>query len=118
MKRPTAVTILGGLFIVAGMVGLVYHLRERPLEPRIVLISLIRVLAIVGGIFVLRGRSWARWLLVVWLGFHVVVSAFHSLSEALAHAALLLLVGYFLFWPPAGRYFQSSPPAAGDSGPR
>ena len=118
MKRPIAVTILGGLFIVAGTVGLVYHLRERPLEPQIVLVSLIRVLAIVGGVFVLLGRSWARWLLLIWLGFHVGVSAFHSLSEALAHAALLFLLGYFLFWPPAGRYFQSSPSTAGDSGPR
>jgi len=39
MKRPIAVTILGGLFIVAGTVGLVYHLRERPLEPQIVVVS-------------------------------------------------------------------------------
>lgn len=118
MKRPIAVTILGGLFIVAGTVGLVYHLRERPLEPQIVLVSMIRVLAIVGGIFLLLGHSWARWLLLVWLGFHVVVSAFHSLSEALAHAALFLFVGYFLFWPPASRYFRSSPSTAGDAGPR
>ena len=118
MKRPIAVTILGGLFIVAGTVGLVYHLRERPLEPQIVLVSAIRVLAIVGGIFLLLGHSWARWLLLVWLGFHVVLSAFHSLSEASAHAALLLLVAYFLFWPPASKYFQSSTSTAGDAGPR
>jgi len=118
MKRPIAVTILGCLFIVAGTVGLVYHLRERPLEPQIALVSAIRILAIVGGIFLLLGHSWARWLLVVWLGFHVVVSAFHSPSEALAHAALLFVVGYFLFWPPASKYFQSSPSIADDAGPR
>jgi hypothetical protein len=43
MKRPIAVTVLGGLFIVAGTVGLVYPLRERPLEPQIVLVSVIPV---------------------------------------------------------------------------
>jgi hypothetical protein len=118
MKRPIAVTVLGSLFIGAGTVGLVYHLRERPLEPQIALVALMRVLAIVGGVFVLLGRSWARWLLLIWLVFHVVLSAFRSLSEVLAHAALLLLLGYFLFWPPASRYFQSSPSNADDAGPR
>ena len=96
MKRPIAVTILGCVFIVAGVVGLAYHLSDRPLEPHIVLISLVRMLAIVGGIFLLLGHGWARWLLLVWLGFHVAVSALHSVSEALAHAALLIVVGYFL----------------------
>jgi len=43
MKRPIAVTVLGGLFIVAGTVGLVYPLRERPLEPQIVSVSVIPV---------------------------------------------------------------------------
>jgi hypothetical protein len=33
MKRPLPVTILGCLFIVAGVVGLAYHLSERPLDP-------------------------------------------------------------------------------------
>jgi hypothetical protein len=55
------------------------------------------VLAIVGGIFVLLGHRWARWLLLAWLLFHVVVSAFHSLSEALAPAVLLILVAFFCF---------------------
>jgi len=47
MKRPITVTVLGGLFIVAGTVGLVYPLRERPLEPQIVLVSVIPVLRFV-----------------------------------------------------------------------
>jgi hypothetical protein len=39
MKRPLPVTVLGCLFIVAGLVGLAYHLSERPLEHRIVVVS-------------------------------------------------------------------------------
>ncbi len=109
MKRPLPVTILGFLFIVAGLVGLVYHLFERPLEHQIVLVSIVRMIAIVGGIFLLMGYNWARWLTLVWLAFHVVVSAFHSLSESLAHVVLLMIAGYFLLGRPASKYFESAP---------
>jgi hypothetical protein len=109
MKRPLPVSILGCLFIVAGLVGLVYHLSESPLDHWIVLISTIRILAVVGGVYLLMGRGWARWLLLAWLAFHVVVSAFHSLSESIAHVVLLMVVGYFLLGPPASKYFQSAP---------
>jgi len=108
LTRPFAVTFLGLLFIVAGLVGLTYHLGQRPLEPWIVPVSLVRLLVIIGGIFLLLGRSWARWLLVVWLAFHVAVSAFHSISETLAHLVLLAMVSYFLFTPPASGYFEQS----------
>jgi hypothetical protein len=112
MGRPLSVTILGCLFIVAGSVGLIYHLSDRPLEPGIVLISLVRILAIVGGVFLLLGHGWARWLLLVWLAFHVGISAMHSISQSLAHLVLLIAVGYFLLTPPASKYFQSSLPAS------
>jgi hypothetical protein len=109
MKRPISVTMLGFLFIVAGLVGVAYHLCERPADPAIVLITFIRIVAVVGGVFLLRGHSWARWLLVGWLAFHVV-SALHSLSEMAAHGVLLIVVAYFLFTPPAAKYFQPAPP--------
>ncbi|MEX2235582.1 MAG: hypothetical protein WD824_25710 [Cyclobacteriaceae bacterium] len=59
MKRPLAVTIIGWLFIAAGTVGFVYHLRE--LTPRDLFsndaawVLLMRLLAIVAGILILRG---------------------------------------------------------------
>lgn len=109
MKRPLPVTILGCLFIVAGLVGLAYHLSERPLDHWIVLISIVRIIAVVGGVFLLMGHAWARWLMLAWLVFHVVVSAFHSLSESVAHVVLLMVVAYFLLGPPASKYFQSRP---------
>ncbi len=110
MKRPVVVTILGVLFIAAGLVGLAYHLSERPVDRWIVLVSFIRILAIVGGVFLLMGHNWARWLLVAWLAFHVAVSAFHSVSEMAAHAVLLMAVAYFVFTPPGSKYFQAAPP--------
>jgi len=109
MKRPLPVTIIGGLFIVAGLVGLVYHLSESPLDHWIVLISFVRIIAVVGGVFLLFGHNWARWLMLAWLAFHGVVSAFHSLSQFMPHVVLLMAVGYILLRPPASKYFQSAP---------
>jgi len=60
----------------------------------------------VAGVFLLRGARWARWLVLAWLAFHVVVSALNSLSDAMAHVVLLLVVGYFLLGPPASKYFS------------
>jgi uncharacterized membrane protein HdeD (DUF308 family) len=110
MKRPFEVTFIGCLFLVAGTVGLVYHLSDRPVDHWIILIAAVRILAIVGGVFLLLGRNWARWLLLVWLVAHVVISAFNSVSETLAHAALLAVIGYFLLWSSAAKYFQSVRP--------
>jgi hypothetical protein len=109
MKRPLPVTILGCLFIVVGLVGVVYHLSESPLDRWIVIISIVRIIAVVGGVFLLMGHNWARRLILAWLAFHVVVSAFRSLAESIAHVALLMVVGYFLLRPPASKYFQSAP---------
>ena len=80
MKRPWAVTVLGLLFMVAGLVGLFYHVTTEKFGWGLILVLLLRVLAVVGGIFLLLGRSWARWLTVGWLAIHVVVSAFDSLD--------------------------------------
>lgn len=109
MKRPIPVTLLGALFMVAGLVGIAYHLSERPADSSIIPITFVRILAVVGGVFLLMGRNWARWLVVGWLAFHVVVSAFHSMSEMAAHAVLLIVVAYFLFTPPDSKYFQRLP---------
>jgi uncharacterized membrane protein HdeD (DUF308 family) len=110
LKRPFAVTFLGCLFIGAGLMGLIYHLSDRPLEQGIVWISAIRLLAVIGGVLLLTGQGWARWLLLMWLAFHVVVSALHSYSEAAAHLVLLLVIAYFLLTPPAATYFKISLP--------
>ncbi len=89
-----------------GLIGLLYHLTERPPGRWIALISFIRILAIVGGIFLIKGHNWARWLLLAWLALHVGISAFHSPSETAAHAVLFIVIAYFLFTPPASKYFQ------------
>ena len=116
-RRPISVTILSCVILAAGAVGLVYHLQEfnlqRPFEKDTLWVLVLRVLAIVGGIFMLRGRNWARWLTLAWIGFHVCLSFFHSAREVAAHAVLLAVFAYFLLRKPASSYFCRVPAAAG-----
>jgi len=110
-KRPLSVTIIGCLLAATGAIGLVYHLKElkpqHPFQYDIVWVSLVRLAAIVAGVFMLRGSNWARWLALVWMLFHVVLSAFHSLQEFLVHALLLAVFAFFLLRPPANGYFRA-----------
>jgi uncharacterized membrane protein len=109
MKRPFTITFLGSLFIVVGLISTIYHLSTSPLDYWMVPVSLVGITAIVGGIFLIKGRDWARWLMLSWLAFHVFVSALHSLSGTMAHLLLLIAVGYFLLTPPDSKYFGSAP---------
>ena len=108
MKRPFSVSFLGCMFIVAGLVSLFYHLLRDRLDYWTLPISLVGILAIVGGVFLLKGRNWARWLVLAWLTFHVAVSALNSMSRSVAHIVLLIAVAYFLLTPPDSRYFKSA----------
>jgi uncharacterized membrane protein HdeD (DUF308 family) len=110
MQRPFQVTLLGWLFIVVGIVSTAYHLWKGALDRWTIPILLVGVVAVVAGVFLLRGARWARWLLLAWLAFHVAVSALDSLSVALPHAVLLLVVGYVLLGPPTSRYFRQGQP--------
>jgi len=111
-KRPLSVTVIGCIFIAAGVIGFAYHVPEfkslRPFPNEIVWGLLVRLLAVLGGVFVLRRHNWARWLLLAWIGFHVVLSAFHSWSELIVHAVVFVVVAYVLFRPRASAYFRGA----------
>ena len=111
-KRPPSVTVISCLFAAAGVIGLAYHLTEfkalHPFQYDIVWVVLVRLIAIVCGVYMLRGSNWARWLTLVWIAYHVILSAFHSLSELAAHTLLLCVVAYFLFRPQASAYFRGA----------
>ncbi len=110
--RPVAVTIIGVLFVVAGAVGLIYHFSEFQAHPphayELVWIPLVRAIAIVCGVYILRGHNWARWLALGWMGYHVVLSAFHAALQVAIHAVFLAALAYFLFRPRATRYFRGA----------
>jgi hypothetical protein len=111
-KRPRSVTVISWLFVAAGAIGLAYHATEfkaqRPFQYEVVWVCLVRLLAILCGVFMLRGRNWARWLLLVWIAYHVILSAFHSLSELVVHSLLFAVVAYFLLRPQASAYFRAT----------
>lgn len=109
MKRPFQVIVIGWLFIAVGLLSLAYHLIKNPFDRWAFPIVLIGITAIVGGIFLLRGRGWARWLILAWLAFHVAVSALNSLSISMAHFVLMIAVGYSLLMPPTSKYFKPAP---------
>ena len=108
MKRPLSVTLISYLFIIAGAAGIIYHaseLKEIVNRPEVIWVLAVRLLAIVGGVFALRGANWARWLLVAWIGYHVILSFYHSTAELAMHAALTVVVLTALFYKAANAYF-------------
>jgi hypothetical protein len=111
-KRPLSVTLIGLLFVFAGAGGVAFHAGEfrtaGPIQYDLLGVTLVRVLAIVGGIYLLRGSSWARWLLIAWLAFHVVVSAFHSAGETIMHGVLLAAIALLLFRRSATAYLRGA----------
>jgi hypothetical protein len=111
-QRPLSVTIVSWIYLVTGIGGIAAHAREfNPhhffqLDP--ILPLTVRLLAIVAGIFMLRGHNWARWLAIMWIGYHVVCGSMQSLRAGVFHAVLFAMFAYLLFRPAANRYFQSS----------
>ncbi len=95
-----------------GVVGLVYRATEfkaeRPFQTDVIWICLVRLVAILGGALLLHGHNWARWLLLVWMAYHVVLSAFHAVGELVVHGVLLAVIAYFLFRPQASAYFRGT----------
>ena len=110
IQRPYQVTTLGWLFIVVGILSTAHHLLKGSLDRWMVPIVLVGIIAVLAGIFLLQGARWARWVILVWLAFHVVLSALNSLWDTAAHLVLLFVISYFLLGPPTSRYFQRPQP--------
>jgi hypothetical protein len=100
-SRPRSITVIGWIFIAVGAVGMLWHGLEHrasdfgELGPALAS----GLFALVGGAGLLRSAGWARWLLLGWMGFHIVLSALHSAERLLLHAVLFAPILYFLFRP-------------------
>ena len=109
-KRPVSVTLISFLFIAAGTMGIIYHageLKEIAINPEVIWVLVVRLLAIVGGVFALRCANWARWLLLVWIFYHVIISFFHTSAELIMHAVIMIITIAALFHPKANVYFRT-----------
>jgi uncharacterized membrane protein len=114
-QRPRSITIISWIFIVFGIIALVFGLLPHSnisAAQRIAeltshwYVHLSRILMVVGGVFMLYGFNCARWLVVVWIAFHIVVGALHSAFQLLTHVVVFSVVLYFLFRPKASAYFR------------
>ena len=112
--RPPSVTTAAILFAIAGLVGLVYHASEvsasGPIQFELYWVLLLRVVAIAAGLLLLRGIGWARWVTLAWIAYHVMLGAFHSASQAIAHVVVLGVYAFVLFRPAASGYYRPAAP--------
>lgn len=116
-KRPRSITVISWIFIALGSIGFLASLQpyldSAPAQSIAYLkahwmVHLARIVAVVSGVLMLYGFGWARWLLVVWMGFHIVLSALHSTLQLLMHSLLFAVILYFLFRPQASAYFRAT----------
>jgi len=108
-QRPLAVTCVAWLFIAVGTVGVIFHSPELlHLEKDAFLIEFTELLAVFGGVFLLRGRNWARWLILAWMLFHVVISAFHPGKDLAFHIIIFAGIAWLLLRPDSSRYFRAA----------
>ncbi len=110
-KRPASITAIGRLFVVLGVVGGGAALWQALADSSVsfdadfVVVLVSRLLAVVCGAFVLEGRRWARWAMICWMAYHVVIGGLHNALQLVVHGGLLIVLAYVLFRPPAGAWF-------------
>jgi len=110
-KRPISITILAWLYIAIGAIGIAYHATEVRTggitQYDVLWIELFRFVAIVCGVFMLRGANWARWVALAWMGFHVIVSVFHERFQLAVHCVFFAVIAWLLFRRQASQYFNA-----------
>ena len=115
VKPARSVVAVGVLFLGLGVLdlyrglaplfssGQASHLATDDLQ-----VLAIGVAALVGGIYVARGRNWARWLLAAWMALHVAISVGQPAALA-AHLAIFGFITYVLFRSRTSAYFGPTP---------
>jgi ribosomal protein S18 acetylase RimI-like enzyme len=105
-RPPISVLIVAILYLAVGIIGFAYHFPElRAGHPDAIWIELTEFLAIVAGVFMLRGQNWARWLALAWIAFHVALSI-GSARQFMVHSLICLAIAWALFHPRASRFFH------------
>lgn len=108
-KCPLSVAVLSCLLAAAGVLGLVAQpvkfLTEHRFELEMIWAGLASAVAVVSGLYMLRGNNWARWLAMAWIAFHVVLSFFHAWQQIAIHGVIFAAFAYFLFRPEANTFF-------------
>ncbi len=96
--------VLGALDLYRGLAPLLTSVPRSHMAADDALVLAIGIAAIIGGIYVMRGANWARWLLAVWMALHVAISIGQP-SALVAHVVIFGLVAYLLFNSRASTHF-------------
>lgn len=116
MKRPISVTGIAWLFIVVGTMAFVFHFPELvKLEKDAYAIEVTELLGLIAGIFMLRGKNWARWLALAWAAFHVLITAFPPFHGLVVHVLIFAGIATILLRSDARQYFRGPDPQKSDS---
>lgn len=116
-KRPRSITVISLIFIVFGCISFLASLLpyvDADSAQRLAylkahwIVHVARIVAFVSGVFMFYGLNWARWLLVAWMLFHLILSVLHSPLQVLVHGLLFAVVLYFIFRPRASAYFRGT----------
>ncbi len=108
-RRPVSVSLIACLYLAVGVIGAVSCILRFPMRPfpyDLLWASLVDLVAVVSGAYLLRGHNWARWLALFWMGFHAILSAFHAWREAAIHALLFAVIACVLLRPESSAYFR------------
>jgi hypothetical protein len=95
--------------MIAGITGIIYHaaeLKDLFTDRNVSWIFVVRLAAVAGGWFALRGNNWARALLVTWIAYHVYVSFHHTMEQVVIHVLFTALTLLALFNKKANAYFE------------
>lgn len=109
--RPLPIVIVSILFVIVGVAGFISHAKDlfasnQNLNETIWPLIL-AVIAVVCGLLLIVRISWARWLAIAWMACHVIISAFNSTSEMIAHIVFLIVISILLFLPVSTTYFRN-----------
>jgi len=109
--RPTSIIVVAVIFLALGLLdiarGLAPLFASAPhwrMAADDVEVLAIGIAAIVGGVYLLKGRNWARWLLAVWMAFHVAISIGQP-RQLIAHLLIFGCIAFLLFRPGTSAYF-------------
>ena len=109
--RPWSVVVIALIFLALGVLDITrglaplfasaphWHMATDDVE-----VLAIGIAAIVGAVYLLKGSNWARWLLAVWMAFHVAISIGQP-KPLIAHILIFGFIASLLFRPGVSAYF-------------
>ena len=87
---------IGALDIARGLAPLFTSAPRWHMAADDVEVLLTGIVAMIGAVYVMRGQNWARWLLAVWMAFHVVISVGEP-RKLIIHLVIFGFITFLLF---------------------